>query len=577
VASASATGIPAPPRSSGRPPRRPRLSRRRRLLTRTGPLVLLAAASFAYGIYQSGATTRSDRALVTRYVAAWRAGDYALMYRLLDPAAQQRMTAAQFRAALTGAATTATLTSLRLGRVGNPSHGAIAVRAVIATRIFGTLHEVVDVPIVGGPSGPRVQFGDQLVFPGLRAGEQLHRSTVLGRRGALLADDGTPLAEGPDRTSPIPAVAGEIAGTLGPIPAGDAPSYDALGYPPDAKVGIDGLELVFQHRLAGRIGGTLYAGARTLASTPAGHGHSVRTTINPAIEQAAIDALGSSYAGMTVMDPRTGALLALAGIAFSDVQPPGSTMKIITSTGALQAGIAKLSTEYAYQSSANLDGYILHNASNEVCGGTLLNAFAVSCNSVFAPLGAQLGAKRLVATARRFGFDHPAGIPGALESTIPSAATIGDALAVGSSAIGQGKVLASTLEMADVGATIAMGGRRPIPTLRLHARARFVRVTPTRIARLVQEMMVAVVDYGTGTSAQISGVQVAGKTGTAELTNTANQTNATQETDAWFVGYAPVGKPRVVACALFPNAGYGAATAAPAVRAALEAVLATRY
>jgi len=499
------------------------------------------------------------------------------MYRLLDPGAQLRMTLAQFKAALAGAADTATLTSLTLGRVGNPAHGQIPVRAVVDTRVFGALHELLEVPFVNTSSGPRVRYGDQLLLPGLRAGEQLHRTTVLGPRGSLLADDGTPLAQGPDRTSPIPQVAGEIAGTLGSIPADQTSAYEALGYPADAKVGIDGLELVFQNRLAGRIGGTLYAGSRTLASTAAGHGRNVKTTINPAIEQAAIDALGSSYAGLTVMDPRTGALLALAGIAFSDVQPPGSTMKIITSTGALQAGIAKLSTEFPYQSSANLDGYILHNASNEVCGGTLLNAFAVSCNSVFAPLGAQLGGNRLVATAQRFGFDHPTGIPGALESTIPSAATIGDALAVGSSAIGQGKVLASTLEMADVGATIAMGGRRPIPTLRLHAKPRFVRVTPTRIARLVQEMMVAVVDYGTGTAAQIDGVQVAGKTGTAELTNTANQTNATQETDAWFVGYAPVGSARVVACALFPNAGYGGDTAAPAVRAALEAALETRY
>ena len=65
--------------------------------------------------------------------------------------------------------------------------------------------------------------------------------------------------------------------------------------------------------------------------------------------------------------------------------------------------------------------------------------------------------------AERFGFNQPPSIPGAAVSQIPSASTIGDALAVGSSAIGQGKVLATALEMTDVGATIAMGGRRPIP------------------------------------------------------------------------------------------------------------------
>ena len=68
---------------------------------------------------------------------------------------------------------------------------------------------------------------------------------------------------------------------------------------------------------------------------------------------------------------------------------------------------------------------------------------------------------------------------------------------------------------------LEQGGRRPIPTLLAHQRPRFVRVTPARVAHEVQQMMVAVVQYGTGTSAQISGVQVAGKTGTAELKDTA--------------------------------------------------------
>jgi penicillin-binding protein A len=89
--------------------------------------------------------------------------------------------------------------------------------------------------------------------------------------------------------------------------------------------------------------------------------------------------------------------------------------------------------------------------------------------------------------------------------------------------------------------------------------------------------MVAVVQVGTGTAAQIPGVQVAGKTGTAELINTANQkhpaTNTPKDTDAWFVGYAPVGAPRIVAGALFPNQGAGATTAAPAIQPVLVAGL----
>jgi cell division protein FtsI/penicillin-binding protein 2 len=196
---------------------------------------------------------------------------------------------------------------------------------------------------------------------------------------------------------------------------------------------------------------------------------------------------------------------------------------------------------------------------------------------VFAPLGARLGGRRLVDVAERFGFNQPTMIPGAAESRIPPANRIGDQLAVGSSAIGQGMVEASTLEMTDVAATIAMRGRRPIPTLLAGQRPRFVNVTSARIASLVQRMMIAVVSFGTGTAAAIPGVQVAGKTGTAELLNTTNpnnpNANSPKNTDAWFVGYAPVGAPRIVVGALFPSAGAGGATAAPAVRDVLVAGL----
>ena len=449
---------------------------------------------------------------------------------------------------------------------------------LVFTRLFGELRETLEVPLTGSGSSATVHFTSSLLFPGLRGHERLARHLALGPRATLFAADGTPLAEGPDRTSPIPDVALQITGVLGPIPAADAAVYAADGYPADAHVGIDGLERVFQTQLAGTPGGVLLAGKRVLVRTIPDRGHDVTTTIVPSLERAAVAALGNSYAGIVAMDPRTGALLALAGIAFSAAQPPGSTMKIITATGALAAGIVKLTDVFPISTEATLDGYTLHNASGEACGGTFLNAFAVSCNSVFAPLGAKLGGQRLVAMAERFGFNQTPTIPGAAESTIPSASKIGDDLAVGSSAIGQGMVQATALEMTDVGATIAMGGRRPLPTLQAHQPPHFVQVTSGGVAGLVQRMMVAVVEFGTGTAAAIPGVTVAGKTGTAELASTttaAGQSvaNANQLTDAWFVGYAPVGHPRIVVGALFPNQGAGGATAAPAVRQVLIAGL----
>jgi cell division protein FtsI/penicillin-binding protein 2 len=540
-------------------------------------VAILAAAAFGVGVYVAGGPGRAQRALVSDYVHSWARGEYPHMYALLDPASRQRITEPEFVADYQNAAHTATLSSMQPLHVGGDNSGVIAVSMLVHTSVFGKLRETLLVPLDTSTSSPTVRFASTLLFPGLRPGERLSRKMQLASRAALLARDGTPLAEGPSRGSPIPDVAGQIVGVLGPIPAALSTTYDAAGYPSDAKVGQDGLERIFERQLAGRPGGTLLAGSRPLAHSTPKAGHTVTTTISPPIERAAIAALAGRYGGITAMQPATGQLLALAGVAFSSLQPPGSTMKIITSTGALEAGIVKLTDVFPIQTSTTISGFTLQNASGEACGGTFLNAFAVSCNSVFAPLGAKLGAKRLVNIAERFGFNQQPSIPGAAEPTIPSASSIGDDLAVGSSAIGQGAVQASALEMADVGATIAMGGRRPIPTLQFNKPPKFVHVTSGQVAGEVQRMMVAVVQFGTGTSAAIPGVTVAGKTGTAELTNTAipGQSSA-QNTDAWFVGYAPVGAPKIVVGALFPNQGAGGQTAAPAARDVISAGLAAK-
>ena len=541
------------------------------------PVVAVAVIALVVVLVIRSSSARSEHRLVTNYVQAWSADDYARMYSLLDPDSKAGMSEPRFAAGYRREARTATLLKLTAQRVGRRSGAYIPVHMLVVTKLFGTLHETLEVPLTGSGSDATVRYTSSLLFPGLQGHERLVRRMALPPRATLFAADGSPLAQGPDRVSTIPDVAAQIVGALGPIPAADAATYAAEGYPADAHVGLTGLEHAFQTELAGTPGGVLLAGKRALAKTDPIRGHDVTTTIVPNLERAAVAALGGSYAGIAAMDPRTGALLALAGIAFSASQPPGSTMKIVTSTAALAAGIVKLSTVFPYSTQAILDGYTLHNASGEDCGGTLLNSFAVSCNSVFAPLGAKVGGQRLLAMADKFGFNQAPTIPGAVESSIPPD-SLGSDLEVGSSAIGQGEVLATPLEMTDVGATIAMGGRRPLPTLKARQSPKFVRVTSGHVAGEVQKMMEAVVEYGTGTAAAIPGVTVAGKTGTAELANTTTTNgqsvaNANQLTDAWFVGYAPVGHPRIVVGALFPNQGAGGATAAPAVRQVLVAGL----
>jgi cell division protein FtsI/penicillin-binding protein 2 len=354
--------------------------------------------------------------------------------------------------------------------------------------------------------------------------------------------------------------------------------------PAGAPVGLTGLELQFDAQLSGTPGGDLLAGRRVLASGAPRPGGDVRTTIDPGIQRAAVTALAGRYGGVAAIRPSDGEILALAGIASAAPQPPGSTFKIITLTSALEAHAATLATVFPVATQATLSGVALQNANGETCGGTLLVSFAKSCNSVFAPLGVKVGAKRLVATAERFGFNQDLGIAGAARATIPAAGEIGDDLAVGSTAIGQGKVLSTPLHIATVAAAIGEKGMRPLPTYAKGAVRPRTRATTARVARQVRRAMQAVVTSGTGVAAAIPGVTVAGKTGTAELRSTVSQDPAptdpslqpqsdTTDTDAWFAAFAPARRPKIAVGVLLVAQGAGGDTAAPVARAVLASAL----
>jgi len=220
-----------------------------------------------------------------------------------------------------------------------------------------------------------------------------------------------------------------------------------------------------------------------------------------------------------------------------------------------------------------LSGVKLGNANGERCGGTLTQAFVESCNSVFAPLGAKIGARRLVQAARAFGFGERPQIPAAKPSSISPASGLRDDLAVGAAAVGQDRDLATPLQMATVAATIATGGRRATPRITTFDALTPRRVISAKSARQIRAMMIDVVRTGTGTAAAISGLQVAGKTGTAELRPNSDDP---KDADAWFVAFAPARRPRVAVAVMLVGAGFGGTAAAPIARRVLVAALRSR-
>jgi cell division protein FtsI/penicillin-binding protein 2 len=448
----------------------------------------------------------------------------------------------------------------------------------LRTRVFGEVEEELVLPV----TEERVEWSPNLVFPGLEPGEELTRETSPPRRGRLLSRDGRVLAQGPPsaRVSPLGALGGSIAGSMGEADEeAERRKVYARGFDADALIGISGLERIFERELAGVPSGRLLAGGRELARGRGRPGRNVRTTIDSRVQQAAVTALAGRLGGVAALDARTAEIRALAGIAFSAPQPPGSTFKIITTTPALERHLVKKRDQFPVESYALIDGVQLANANGEFCGGSFKDSFAHSCNSVFGPLGVKVGAKRLVDAAERYGFNAPPTVVGELPSTLPPAAEIVSPLEVGSTAIGQGKVLATPLVMASVAQTVADEGVRTVPSLRPGGSRRRVRVTRAGVARVLEELMVDVVEYGTGTAAALPGVKVAGKTGTAELEDTRvaegepPPVSDPLNTDAWFTAYAPAGRPRVAVAVMLVRAGAGGATAAPAARIVLEAAL----
>lgn len=409
------------------------------------------------------------------------------------------------------------------------------------------------------------------------------RGRILDRNGGVLA---ATLPSG-QRTYPDPSVAHEV------------------GYI-DPRFGSSGAEFVFNAFLSGRAGAGGWSAAFSAEfSRTARTGLDVRLTIDPAIQKAASQALGSRTGAVVALDPRTGEVLAMVSVPTFDpgaiakdgdqlVQdptspllnratqgsyPPGSTFKTVTAISALENGVITPQTSVTCDGQYVVDGFPI-SCNNVVQGnGTypFKNAFTYSVNAIFAQVGVALGWDRLQATAERLGFGQ------SLNFTLDTAPTQltnpGTALTktlLANTAFGQGELLTTPLEMATIAAAIANGGVLASPHLGLAVmdgntvvdrleQPTFKRVIGADVAATLNDFMVSVVDAGQAAGVAIPGVKVAGKTGTAET--------GSGTSHAWFIAFAPADNPTIAVAVIAEDGGRGSVVAAPIAGAVIKAAL----
>jgi peptidoglycan glycosyltransferase len=271
--------------------------------------------------------------------------------------------------------------------------------------------------------------------------------------------------------------------------------------------------------------------------------------------------------------------------------PPGSTFKIVTMSAALDSHRLSLSSVFAGQDATgplNVDGYVFPDTINNLqdCGTravsppiTLEEALVCSDNITFARVGLDLGASTFLDYARRFGLDQvpPFDIP-VSESRVQTQGEVFNRIELASSAFGQGGLHVTPLQMLMADEAVANGGAIPQPVLvkRVTAPDGSTVQSPSYgtlyqpisadTANQVKQAMVQVAQVGTGVLAQIPGVQIAAKTGTA-------QTGPGETPHAWFICFAPADHPRVAVVVIVEHGGEGALVAAPLAKQILEAAL----
>lgn len=305
-------------------------------------------------------------------------------------------------------------------------------------------------------------------------------------------------------------------------------------------------------------------GTRRTASRPVVEGrHQVRSTIDPAVQLSALHALRGRSGSVVVMNPRTGAIEAMAesgalGGGAHAALPPGAAFDVVTLATALSTGRYGPQSKVSGASPLGAEGSQVRNAGGQSFGRvTLSDALTFSVNTVFARVGIDVGASALARQMRLFELSSRPGAEGSV--------------ALGPLAAGQASVTATPLQLAAIAAAVANGGRLAQPhAAELAGSATEHTVMPARTARLLTEMLRRAVTQGTGTAANLQGLDIAGKTGTAPAGGA-----GAHRTVATFIGFAPADHPTVAIAVVLtsPHGGFGGTEATPIAARVIRDVL----
>jgi len=533
---------------------------------------------------------------VAAFVEAWNARDYDEMHDFFDDVSVSRWSDTRLENFIEGQLEAGLVEDFEVSADGDaPKNGDVVTFELDVT--YDSRASEAPVELNGGELDLIYEESDEawtirwhpgLMWPGVAGGHGFAVATKFSKRAPILDRRGNKLAVGSAsvRRYPFGALGGTTVGHLGTLRKKDIEAGD-LREPGDI-VGASGLELAYDERLAGRPATKLQVVGRrgkvraTIGRVDGQRGRPVRSTLDIRVQRAAQGAYGGTVGGAVVLEPSTGDILAavasspfdpnnyvgVAGIepfnrALSGLYPPGSAMKVVTAAAALDAKVFKptslLTGPSEYKGVRNFESGAYGTL-------TFADALTNSVNTAFAQIAEKLRPRRLTRYADAFGFNRePAMDLDAARSSFPFPEDEGDLLW---GSIGQAQVLASPLQMASIAATIANDGKRMEPRAALHEARAGERVVSKQIARTMTGLMEGVVQGGTGVGAQISGVRVAGKTGTAEVDVGGQRLN-----HAWFISFAPAGDPKVAVAVVSEYGGIGGRVAAPIARSILASVL----